>query len=58
MTFDELKQGIKACKTKDELDEMRLPIVRFVPDGGSTDDFYKLQKIFRTQKNRIARGTA
>ncbi len=55
--FDKLLEGILKCKTKDELDEMRMPLVRFVPSGGSVDDFYKLQKKFRTQKNRIARGT-
>jgi hypothetical protein len=49
-TFDELKKKIKACKTHAELDELRLPLVRFVPEGGEVDDFYKLQKMFRSQK--------
>jgi len=49
-TFDELARKIKACKTKAELDELRLPIVQFVPEGGEVEDFYKLQKMFRAQK--------
>lgn len=57
-TFDELKQKVKACKSKAELDDMRLPLVQFVPQGGSVEDFYKLQKMFKTQKIKVARGTA
>ena len=56
--FEELKQSIRECKTKQELDEMRLPLVRHPKNGGTVDEFYKLQKLFRTQKNRISRGTA
>ncbi len=55
--FNELSENIRKCKNKIELDDMRMPLVRFVPNGGSVDDFYKLQKLFRKQKNRIARGT-
>ena len=55
--FDKLKNGIRKCKTKQDLDEMRLPLVRFVPNGGTVEGFYKLQKLFRTQKNRVSRGT-
>ena len=49
-TFDELAKKIKTCKTKAELDDLRLPLVRFVPEGGDVQDFYKLQKMFRAQK--------
>lgn len=57
-TFEELKENIRKCKTKQELDEMRMPLVKFPKNDGTVEDFYKLQKIFRTQKNRVARGTA
>ena len=55
--FEDLKQGIKNCKTKQELDEMRMPLVQHPRKGGTVDEFYSLQKVFRTQKNRISRGT-
>jgi hypothetical protein len=58
ITFDVLKQAIKNCKTKIELDNLRLSILEFVPLGGTVDDFYKLQKLFRTQKIKISRGTS
>jgi hypothetical protein len=56
-SFEELRQSIRGCKTKQELDEMRLPLVRHPKSGGTIDEFYKLQKVFRTQKNCISRGT-
>lgn len=56
--FEELKQSIRKCKNKQELDEMRLPLIQFPnKNGGTVEGFHKLQKLFRTQKNRIARGT-
>lgn len=58
LKFEKLKQNIRKCKTKQELDETRIPLVQFPMNGGTVEGFYKLQKLFRTQKNRIARGTA
>ena len=57
MNFNELELKIRTCKTKEELDDLRMLLVEFVPKKrGSVDEFYKLQKTFRTQKIRIARG--
>jgi len=56
MTFNELKQKLLACKTKAELDAMRLPIVAHVNSGGTAEEFEKLQAIFKTKKNSIARS--
>ena len=46
-----------SLKNKQELDAMRIPLVTFPKNSGTVDEFYKLQKLFRTQKNRIARNT-
>jgi len=54
--FEELRQSIRECRTKEELDEMRLPLVQHPHNVGTVDEFYKLQKLFRTQKNRISGG--
>ena len=56
-SYEELKQSIRGCKTKQELDNMRLPLVQHPKSGGTVEEFYKLQKLFRTQKNRVSRGT-
>ncbi len=56
--FEELRQSIRECRTKQELDEIRLPLVQHPKKGGTVDEFYKLQKLFRTQKNRISRKAA
>ena len=56
-SFEELKQSIRECITKQELDQMRLPLVQHPKSGGTVDEFYKLQKLFRTQKNRVSKGT-
>lgn len=59
MNFKEMKSKIRNCKTKSELDDLRMPMVEFVPKKhGNVEEFYKLQKTFRTQKIRIARGDA
>ena len=57
-SFEELKQSIRECKTKSELDELRLPLVQHPKSDGTVNEFYKLQKLFRTQKNRISGGVA
>ena len=49
-SFEELKLKIKSCKTRKELDNLRLPLLKFVDDGGAVDEFYKLQKMFITRK--------
>ncbi len=54
---EEIEKDIRRCKTKQELDEMRLPLVQYPKNGGTIEEFYKLQKLFRTQKNRIVRHT-
>ncbi len=46
--FEELRQSIRECRTKQELDEIRLPLVQHPKRGGTVDEFYKLQKLFRT----------
>ena len=52
--LDDLKLKIKQCKTKKELDNLRLPIIQFARTSeGLPDGFYQLQKIFKTQKRKV-----
>ena len=55
--YEKIENNIIKCKTRQELDEMRMPLVKYPNNGGSSKEFYKLQKLFRKQKNRIARHT-
>lgn len=55
--YEEIVKDIRKCKTKQELDGMRMPLVKYPNNGGTIEEFYKLQKLFRTQKNRIVRHT-
>ena len=56
MTFKELKEKIKACKTRKELDALRPEMLVFVPNGGDVNDFEKLQRIFHNQKRGLPRS--
>ena len=54
--MNELLDKIRSCKTRDELDAMRLPIVKYIETH--FEEAEAIQKAFRKQLNKIRYGRA
>ncbi len=54
--MNELLDKIRSCKTRDELDAMRLPIVKYIETH--FEEAETIQKAFRKQLNKIRYGRA
>ena len=54
--MNELLGKIRSCKTRDELDAMRLPIVKYIETH--FEEAEAIQKAFRKQLNKIRYGRA
>ena len=54
--MSELLDKIRSCKTRTELDALRLPIVKYI--NTHFEEAEEIQKAFRKQLNKIRYGRA
>ena len=54
--MSELLDKIRSCKTRAELDAMRLPIVKYI--NTHFEEAEEIQRVFRKQLNKIRYGRA